>query len=301
MPALVLPPSQIDQVVRLLRALDLYRLLNHDMMRRIGVAGRDTIGPLAEFAKRRKLVDCTAAPVVAGVRRLPHLYWLTHKGAATLNKFDGLTGDDEAIGAARRFGHLNEVMHRIGLVELHIAARAWCHAAGIELDGFTVDFEPGSSGRQKKTAFKGEGWGYSPDGLAWLRLPGEDDPRLLVLELERGGEAGDLYPFRTQKLPHMRAVAAGEYVEDHFGLDAAAQFLIVFGSHAIKRNGTKRPLHLEALDQWPEPENPVWDRFFIKSEDEAAENFGAGWHQPGDRPRRDLFKLPGAAESSTSP
>lgn len=298
MTALVLPPSQLEQVVRLLQALDLYRLLSHDMMRRIGVASRDAIGPLAEFARRRKLIDCTPANLFSGQRKVPHLYWLTHKGAATLNKFEGRAADDEAIGAARRFGHLNEVMHRIGLVELHIAARAWCHAAGYDLDGFTVDFEPGSYGRQKKTAFKGDGWGYAPDGLAWVRRPGDAAPRLLVLELERGGEAGDLYPFFKHKLPHMRAVAAGEYVEDHFGLGAAARFLIVFGSHATKRDGTRRPLHQEALARWPDPADPVWDGFFIKSEDEATENFGLGWHQPGDRPGRDLFKAARAASST---
>jgi hypothetical protein len=261
------------------------------MMHQLGSLGRDRtkIGSLARLLVRKNLAARTDAPLIAGVRRLPHLYWLTHRGAATLNELDGREGELAALGADRRFGTENEVLHRIGVVELHMAARAWCERAGVALDGFTLDFEPGSHGRHKATTIAGKGYRFTPDALAWVRSAEVNAPRLLVIELERGGQRGDLSKFFREKLPHLRALAEGGYLDRHPGLPAELAFLIVFGSHAKRKDGTPRLLHREALGAWPDPAARVWDRFFIKSQDEAAADFGAGWWQPGGRPQRDLF------------
>ena len=271
--------------LQLMRELHTYRLLNYDMMRRLGSLGRDRerIGAAARYLVRRNLANCTEAPLVSRVTRLPHLYWLTPRGAATLNNLDGLSEDDAAIGASRRFGEMHEVLHRVGIVELHIAARSWCGTAGAALDGFTTDFEPGSRGRHKATAIGHAGDRLTPDAVAWVRLPGEDDQRALLFELERGGTGEALGPFFRHKLPRMRTWAAGNRVEEKLDLSSLARFLIVFASESMRS---------KALARWPEPEAPEWARFFIKSLPEALADFGGNWHQPGRQPRP-LYLLPG--------
>jgi len=274
---------------RMLQALHTYRLLTYDMMRRVGV-GRDPAGlsAAARYLHARGLIGRHQGVLVSRVTALPLIYWLTPKGAKALHDFDGT----DAVGSERTFGDMHEVLHRLGIVDLHIALRSWASRVGVEVVRYTTDFEPGAAGRHKATKIDVPGFTFVPDALAWLRLPGEHEARLLVIELERGGERGDLTRFFSAskgKLSFLRTVSAGHYIENALGEPsrplAQPRFLVVFKDEALR---------VKAMDKWDtdrfEPEHPDWAWFFIKSLPEAAADFGDDWHQPG-REQRPLFKL----------
>lgn len=276
--------------LRLMQALHTYRLLTYDMMRRVGVA-RDLAGiaAAARYLHKHGLIGRHEGVLVSRVTALPLIYWLTPRGATALHNLDGT----EAIGSKRTFGDLHEVLHRLGIVEIHIALRAWAGRSGVEVVRYITDFEPGTSaGPHKATKIDVPGFTFVPDALAWLRLPDEQEPRLLVVELERGGERGDLTRFFSAskgKLSFLRTVSAGHYIENALGEPsrplASPRFLVVFKDDALRG---------KALDKWNterfEPEHQDWAWFFVKSLSEVAGNFGDDWHQPGRVPRP-LFKL----------
>lgn len=277
--------------LRLLQALHRYRLLTYDMMRRVGI-GRDpgTLSSAARYLHARGLIGRHEGVLVSRVTSLPLIYWLTPRGAAALHQFDGT----EAIGSTRTFGDLHEVLHRLGIVEIHIGLRAWAERSGVELVRYVTDFEPGSRGRHKATEIKGPGLTFLPDALAWLRLPGEAEPELLVIELERGGERGDLSRFFSGseskgKLSFLRTVSAGGYIETILGTAARPlprpRFLVVFKDDTLRA---------KALARWSQarfdPSHEDWAWFFIKSLPEVGADAGNAWHQPGDRPPRPLFR-----------
>lgn len=277
--------------LRLLKALHVYRLLTYDMMRRVGV-GRDpgALAGAARYLHARGLVGRHEGVLVSRVTSLPLIYWLTPRGAGALFQHDGT----DAVGSERTFGDLHEVLHRLGIVDIHIALRAWAEAAGVELLQYVTDFEPGSRGRHKATKIDGPGLTFVPDALAWLRLPGESEADLLVIELERGGERGDLTRFfsgsqNRGKLTFLRTVSAGCYIENALGTPARPlarpRFLVVFKDNALRE---------KALARWNaarfEPNHDDWSWFFIKSLPEVAADPGGGWHQPGDRAQRPLFR-----------
>jgi hypothetical protein len=299
---LSLEPLHFD----VLRALNTYRLLTYEMMKRIGVArSQKALGVAAEYLDRVGLIDVHKAQLI-GRTPLPNIFWLTPKGAAVLHDYDPATN---AKGSNRTFGDKHEVDHRLGLVRLHIAAQEWATAAGVRLVSWVGDYDRGAKGLGKATRIEGPGFRFVPDALAWVQLPGEDDLRLLVIEFERGGHKGDLSVFFSSKeskgkLSFLKTVSEGCYIENAYAAKDSEnaypaedppekikqpRFLIVFGSHVQNAAKEKVELHRKALAKWPDPEADVWDWFFVKDEDEAAAGFGDGWHQPGDRPQRSLF------------
>jgi len=281
----------------MLAALNTYRVLTYDMMLRLGVASNQKdLGLTADYLDRTGLIGINPAAIVKR-RGLPNLHWLTPKGAAVLFDIDPASA---ATGADRTSDDYHETMHRLGLVELHIALRAWAAAAGVEVVEVVCDFDRGAQGERKATTLRDKASGFmlAPDLLAWVRLPDEDAPWPLVIELERGGERGDLTVFfsrdkRRGKLRRLREASAGRLIEHLYARRGEPiqrpRFLVVFGSHARDAKGNKVELHRKALDRWPDGSHPDWNWFFIKDQDEAAADFGGGWHQPGDRPPRPLF------------
>lgn len=247
---------------RALEALVTYRLLSVQLMVRAGV-GRDP-GDIREALRvlvRKGWLDQTEAPLVSGVRRLPSLYWITMKGAegcATL----GL----EIIGSRRRLRTMHEILHRLAIVETHIALRAWAPGAGVRVDWLVTDFEPGSAGIHKPTAVGN----FVPDALASVTPP-DGWFRMLVVEVERGGEVGDLHKWR-RKLPLLGEVCRNHVVEQYFQSERGARFLVIFRDRRMAER---------ALARWENPTDPVWGRFFVKSLDRLGEPFGEGWDRPG--------------------
>jgi hypothetical protein len=252
---------------RALDALATYQLLNADQLRRLGVARdiRDVRHALHGLEGCR-WIDRTEAALVSGVTRLPALYWITAKGAERAAAL-GIP----ARGSDRELGTKTEIEHRMGIVEVHMALRTWAAGAGVAVDWVTVDFEAGSPGRHKATTFSVPTGGlFIPDMLAQV-TPADREPRLVVVEVERGGAAESLSKFSRVKLPWLLHVSRSEVVENTFGVDRAARFLVVFQNTGMKRR---------ALDKWMSPELDEWERFFVKGLDELAGDFNTGWAQP---------------------
>lgn len=306
------PPKLEPHHFDMLRALNTYRLLTYDTMKRIGVARtHKALGVTATFLSNIGLIDFRPASL-SGRTPFPNIFWLTPNGAAVLYDHEPAT---DAKGSDRTFGDKDEIEHRLGLVKLHIAAQEWATAAGVRLS-WVGDYDRGAKGLGKATRIEGPDFRFVPDALAWVQLPGEDDVRLLVIEFERGGYKGDLSVFFSSneskgKLSFLKTVSEGCYIENAYAAKDSEnaypaedppekikqpRFLIVFGSHVHNAAKEKVELHRKALAKWPDAEADVWDWFFVKDEDEAAAGFGDGWHQPGDRPQRSLFAklaLPG--------
>jgi hypothetical protein len=259
-------PSPVQ--VRALEALATYKLLNAKQMQRLGVA-RD----IREV--RHALRDLVAvgwigqsqATLISGVKRLPSLYWVSAKGAETLAPI-GI----ETLGSRRRMKQAFEIEHRMAIVEAHMALRAW---SGASVDWFLGDFEPGSPGFHKATTVRG----FTPDAIARIHPP-DGIPRLLVFEIEWGGEDERLTGF-WRKLGKLHKACQDELVEDEFGVERAARFLILFQSEAMQAR---------ALSKWQLlPAVPEWENFYTKALDSLTGDFGAGWLQPGRPGLASLF------------
>ncbi len=251
--------------IRALAALATYRMLNAALMQRLGVA-RD-IGDVRDELRdlvRRRWVGQTEAHLISGVKRLPSLYWITPAGAA------GAAGHGiEAVGSNRELGTEHEIEHRLAIVETHMALRAWAAGAGVAVNGVICDFDPTGPRTRTDPLRKVTAIGsFVPDMIAKV-TPADGEPRLLVVEVERGGAAESLTRFR-RKLPQLLQVCRDEVVENEFGVERAARFLILFQSRTMK---------VRALERWERPELPDWGQFFVKSLDEL-DDFAGGWSQP---------------------
>ncbi|WP_342154488.1 hypothetical protein [Methylorubrum sp. SB2] len=294
-------PSQHEYEILL--DIALYRLLSVELLHKLGHGTPETIRKALRMLRRQCLVGSTApstkpAPEKAEVGT-PHLFWLSPKGDRTLNE---LHGHRVAIGATRRFGKDNEIEHRLGIVAIHMAFRAWAKATGKRDISFVCDFEPGSPGRGKVTTIRYNkqeatpggliktAASYLPDGYARFAFPDPTlPPQLMVVEFERGGGRGDLSMFfrgrknRPPKLDGIREAAEHDVVEQAKALGSPAPYLIVFGTEETR----DRALN----GRWPDRGAEVWRRFFIKSlpeiEAEGAD-FQNGWWRV-DGSRRDLY------------
>lgn len=244
--------------VRALEALATYKLLNAAQMRRLGVASHTTnVRDALRDLVRLGWVGQTEAALISGVKRLPALYWIRPQG-----EVGAASVGVQAVGSRRRLGTEAEIEHRMAIVEAHMALRAW---RAVTVDWFVSDFDPTGTGLRKATAIGT----FVPDALAQIR-PADGIPRLLVIEVERGGMAESLTKFR-RKLPLLYQVCINQWVEKHFGAERGARFLILFQSEAMQAR---------ALTNWEETALPAWERFFTKPLDGLGGDFGERWTRP---------------------
>lgn len=287
-----------------------YRFISVELLLRVVDATRGTIrdaahrlhvfGLLGSTAPKRHKFD----PHDPAARRefgKPSLFWVSDKGAAYL---DELREDDPAapwvLGSKRKPDDREgrEDAHRLGIVAIHIAFRAWAEATGKTGVSFLCDFEPGVATKATKVPYpgpNGEEWSYNADGFARFRLTPEGHTQLMVIEFERGGRAYDLSPFFTSKLAGISFAARHELVERYKARQEnrhvpTPPYLIVFATEAMRR---------KALADWPDPAAPAWGQFFVKSlpEIEAkGADFSRGWWRISGG-QRDLY----AAARASSP
>lgn len=267
----------------LLEALGTYQLMTADLLLRAGV-GRDVrrIREGAQVLHRLGLIGFREGKFVPDVGFLDGVYWLRPKGVVALAT-EGIAA--ECSRRSIKFG--NELRHRLAIVETHMALRQWAVAIGATLT-VVQDFDAGAPGRQKATtidlkclASPGKATGaYIPDLLAKVTLT-DGITRLLAVEVERGGENGDLSEFRRWKLPKLRTVAEADELAARLGVNNRPRFLVVF------KDG---PCREKALKKWPEPEAEVWDDVYLKALDELGADFNSAWWQPG-RARTPLFDV----------
>lgn len=267
----------------ILEALATYHLMTAELLMRAGV-GRDLrrVREAAWHLVRLDLIAFREKKFIQDEGTRSGLYWLRPKGVETL-----ATEGIEAHCSDRTLRTRNEVQHRLAIVETHIALRHW--AATIDATVWAVqDFAPDAPGRQKATTVdlrclaagqKSTGT-FIPDLLAKVTPP-DGITRLLVFEIERGGENGDLSEFRRWKLPKLRKVIASDELADVLGVENRARFLVVFKDARCRE---------KALAKWPAPVLALWDDVYVKALDELAGEFGGGWWQPGGRRRCHLIE-----------
>lgn len=252
---------------RALEELATYRFLTIDLMRRVGVGSdpKNLRTALAPMLRHHWVGRTATVPTTPGLGRLPHLYWLRPSGAALVGD---LRGEEPPPSTARTVTAVEELPHRIAIIETHIALRAWAASAGVSLDWFRGDYEPGSGKLQKATTLPYPAGRYTPDALAQI-TPADGKPRLLVIEVYRGGRRYTLDHF-WKKLPQLREVCEAEAVERHHAAPRKARFVVLFSDEAM-RGG--------AISRWPDHGAPLWARFFVKHVGELSD-FNAGWWHP---------------------
>ena len=180
-------------------------------MLRLGVAGSEaTIRLEARVLERKRLIGASEPGLVAGVTHLPRLHWLTDLGAEIL----ATGGPEDPHGARREMGDARHVMHRIKIVDTHIALRQWAASAGLVVDWFVTDFEPGSGGLRKPTTIRYDGAHgprFTPDGLASvLALTGIRGCWYLEIEARTPRrQAPDGVPRQARPAPRSQRAARG--------------------------------------------------------------------------------------------
>lgn len=281
-----------------LHAVARYRYINTALLQRVVAASRQTIRDATHKLHVFGLVGSTGPkqhkfnPADPEARRefgKPSLFWVSLKGAKYLNErrqtdpaVPWVLGSDRRPDPDRDD---REDAHRLGIVVVHIAFRAWAEATGRAGVSFLCDFEPGVTTKATAIPYRrpnGEQDGYYPDGFARFRLAPDTPEELMVLEFERGGRAHSLSKFFRSKLAGIRYAAAHDLVEECKGLEGAAPFLIVFATEKMRT---------DALAMWPDKPAPEWGRFFVKAlpeiEAEGAD-FSRDWWRIGGG-RCDLY------------
>lgn len=266
-------PLTSDQI-EILIALDFFRLLTIEQGVRFGLAPnaaklRSILRPLILAG----LVKHTPDTLISGVTKLARLHYISTKGAHALQH----AGYPDLAGARRTIRDGNEILHRRGVVDIHLALHLWTQRAGLQSEQLITDFETGSRGRVKATKLDADP--FPVDALAWITGP-DGVRRALLIEFDRGGERGDLQRVR-RKWPTWRRLALNSDVEDELEVTNGVRFVVVFKDAAFRD---------KALKKWPDRNSPDWQTFFVKALPDLWADFNGGWLQPSGKTRR-LFSF----------
>lgn len=260
----------------ILEALARYGYLTPQQIQRLGIYGdKASLYAALRSLKGLGLASGTAPQSRPGEGRFPGVYALTPKGAEHV----GLALDELVLPlrGARPGGPPLDVEHRTAIVDCHIALDAWAATAGHTVGHFLPDFARSTRKGRRATAITTGSGDYCADALAWL--DGADGVRRpLVLEVYRGG-VRERPGYLLKKLPEdLRHVATDEvrgwFAKGYTGKLSALRLLVVTATPALRDVVLAKP---------PVPELPAWRVTYLKSLDEVAVDFGAGWWRMGGR------------------
>lgn len=264
--------SEIDASV--LQGLARFRFLTVEQMRAVGLAKdeKHLRSRLDRLTNARFIVQ-TGKSFERGLGGLPSMYWLADRGATFLQ--DELGIPVTAPNTSPQLGR--DIPHRIGTVAVNIAFQRWAEGAGVGVGPVLAYYERGAKLNAAKRPLAQATtveWGAGPSWVAGSTTPdiitsatlADGDARLLVIEYERGGVGGTPYPF-LKKLATFRAAIDAGAIETQFGATSAARFLVVFSTSEMMA---------AAVRGWPEAQDAIWDRFFLKTLDEMSE-FDVNW------------------------
>ena len=273
-PRVIRPYPVTAEQVKILAALDWFRFLTAEQGVRLGLAPnaaklRQMLRPLIVA----RLVRHTPDTLISGITKLARLHYISTKGAHALQH----AGYPDLAGARRTIRDGNEILHRRGVVDIHLAVHLWTRRAGLEPEQLITDFETGSRGRVKAT--KLDAAPFPADALAWITGP-DGKRRALFIEFDRGGERGDLQRVR-KKWSTWRRIATNGEVAEEMESAGGVRFLIVFKDAAFRD---------KALKKWPDRNSPDWQAFFVKALPDLWADFNGGWLQPSGKTRR-LFSF----------
>ena len=121
---------------RTLEALSAYRFLTVEQMQRLGVgADRKHLGERLRALANRGLIGVLSWGVYPGLGRLPRMYHLKAKGAATLAAFLRVDVSEVPFVAGTPKFEMDH-LHRRATVDCHIALTQWAAGAGRLVTGF---------------------------------------------------------------------------------------------------------------------------------------------------------------------
>jgi len=254
------PPFMAGAALHILQQLAIYRYLTAQQLHRLGVSGGarlDHVWERLRYLERLKLVGRQRFGVDPNEGKMPDVIWLTARGAEYV---------EGATFAGRRPQGGADIRHRLAIVDVHISLRAWAARHGWRVVEVRTEFDP--SGRTAKATAVPlqDGQTYVPDALA-LVSP-DDETRVLVIEVYRGGWKANLEHFRRQ-LPKLAAVAENSCVESELRATRRARFLLTFyGSQMLE----------QAIRAVPDPDSERWAGFFFGEQSAVTADFSASWH-----------------------
>lgn len=129
---------------------------------------------------------------IAGKGRLPHLYYLTKKGALLLADYHrtGIDSISYPIGSVQ---FSRDYFHRVEFISLHIALRQYAEAKGLNIEFFDAYFDTQGNQRQRNsqlvraTQVQLNNKTIVPDGNFRLAMQ-DGKKRLFTLELHKGSD-----------------------------------------------------------------------------------------------------------------
>lgn len=211
---------------------------------------------------------------------VPCLHYLTQKGADLLNEDDRFN----VKAPSRRMTAFDDIPHRVGVVDVHLAFDQWARATDTEVHGVWRYFEGAAREAdqppKQATAFTWESWDDGtefgeagklvPDLMALFQRRNDTEARGVIFEYERGGRSGTPNHFLAKVMHYHDAISAGA-AEKHLKIRTGVYIAVVFS--------TQKMLD-EVIRKWPDSKSPIWkNRVFLKARTLDG-SFAKGWVTP---------------------
>lgn len=255
---------------RTLEALSAYRFLTVEQMQRLGVgADRKHLGERLRALANRGLIGVLSWGVYPGLGRLPRMYHLKAKGAATLAAFLRVDVSEVPFVAGTPKFEMDH-LHRRATVDCHIALTQWAAGAGRLFTGF----RPYYAGQAIRLRLAG-GRTLYPDAVFDLARP-DGSPVLTALEvcLDRGGT--DRGRIVRQMEAHREAMETGA-LSEALKVQRGNRLLSVFEAPA-SRDAVRDRLRAQS------PFVAFAGLFLFGVLDDARSDFGGCWSDLNGQP-----------------
>ncbi len=258
-----------------MRALAFFRYMTVKQFIRAGVARDEkNLRKRLDILRRARLIARVEKNKSGGIG-LPCLHFLTKNGVKLLNEHGDI--GILATETSRNTVSLNDVAHRVGVVDMHIAFESWATATRTRIYEVQRYFEGKAQGNAKAplaaTALSwgaGDGWEAGkliPDMMAVYQRRADSEPRGIILEYERGGQWGTHKHFLS-KLEFYENSVRAEAPEEHLRVNKGVRIAVVCSSEDMMNT---------ILAKFPRKTDPLWEgRLFFKSR-EKLDNFAASW------------------------
>lgn len=267
---------------KVLQALNQFRFLTTTQILRLGIAkDRGNLNKvLASMVSatrdeqnipRPKEIGALDFGAIAGVGRLPRMYFLAPKGAELLAELDPDGAPPRPIVNAVRFR--NDYFHRVHTVDFHITLARFAAATGHEItlnrQYFTWRPKQGSAPARPSTSIDLKPGFIDPDSI--YRLTGPDGvERLFLVEVANGDKVARV----ANKLTEYAQVLERQVINQAFDFPKGVRVLWIFEHEPTLERVRSRV----GEDSWVQNYAP---HFFLRPMSEISpETLVEGWRRP---------------------
>lgn len=255
-----------------LEALKVYRYLTTRQIVNMGIYGsekklRDRV--IARL-KQLQLIKSADFGSIAGKGRLPHIHYLTQKGALLLADLHRVSIDDIPYPVKIQFSR--DYFHRVKFVDLHIALRRYAQDTGQDLLFFDAYFDTQGNQRQRNsqliraTQVQLEGKFIVPDGNFSLLMK-DGQTRLFSLELHRGNDTKRI----IEQLKNHARLIEQDLLPTKYAHPFSNYVLSVYENPQIMRAVQSRVPETPLLSEYSE-------HFLFNAAETLEGDFSEGWH-----------------------